>query len=276
MLQRLTRLGALSVVISGSPSVPFDFYSSAPIATSGAQCRFRRSCISFSFYALHRSITFSMPAHPPAQFCFLSLTHFLFDLRDVFSLRLPYGWDSSLQLFPPLCVDCVSFVFPTLCRRVLPTFAFLFNLVPLFACSTLRMFLSACRDAFGQRTKYPGSIILLTAWADILVPCRSELPIFSHTGATVTFLTTRQLCYSSRSVNTFLADQILLRSLISVYRPGLLFLLRWSSDGDLNISFFTNVSPMLGSTCCPKYAARGLVPLFTNSACVNLYASEVS
>jgi hypothetical protein len=45
-------------------------------------------------YTLFRSITVSMPAPPPAQFCFLSLTHFLFDLRDVFNLRLPLCWQS--------------------------------------------------------------------------------------------------------------------------------------------------------------------------------------
>jgi hypothetical protein len=171
-----------------------------------------------------------------------------------------------------LCILCLSY--PLSARSAdLRLLVHSGSALRLFNLADVSLRMSRC---FGQRTKYPGSIILLTAWADILVPCRSELPIFSHTGATVTFLTTRQLCYSSRSVNTFLADQILLRSLIFVYRPGLLFLLRWSSDGDLNISFFTNVSPMLGSTCCPKYAARGLVPLFTNSACVNLYASEVS
>jgi hypothetical protein len=57
-----------------------------------------------------------------------------------------------------------------------------------------------------------------------------------HTEATITFLTTRQLCFSSRLVNTFLLNQILLYSLVFVYWPGCsLPRLRWPSDGDLTI-----------------------------------------
>jgi hypothetical protein len=42
-----------------------------------------------------------------------------------------------------------------------------------------------------------------------------------HTEATITFLTTRQLCFSSRLVNISLAIQIQLYSLVFVYWPGL-------------------------------------------------------
>jgi hypothetical protein len=38
-----------------------------------------------------------------------------------------------------------------------------------------------------------------------------------HTEATITFLTTRQLCFSSRLVNTSLVDKTLLYSLVFVY-----------------------------------------------------------
>jgi hypothetical protein len=70
-LQLLTRLGPLSVVISGSSSVPFEFYSSAPIATSGAQYRFRRSCISF-FVLRPSSLHYFFHARPSASAVLLS------------------------------------------------------------------------------------------------------------------------------------------------------------------------------------------------------------
>jgi hypothetical protein len=79
-LQLSTRLGALSVVISGPSSVPFLFFSSAPIATSGAQCRFRRSCISF-FVLRPSSLHYFLHARPSASAVLLSVL-------DTFLVRL--------------------------------------------------------------------------------------------------------------------------------------------------------------------------------------------
>jgi hypothetical protein len=85
-----------------------------------------------------------------------------------------------------------------------------------------------------------------------------------HTEATITFLTTRQLCFSSRLVNTSLVIKILLYSLVFVYKPGFpLPGMRWSSDGDLTIILLHNrqfnaVVQILSSASCarPRPALR--------------------
>jgi hypothetical protein len=61
ILPLLTRLGALSVVILGSSSVPFLPYSSAPIATGAPQSRFRRAFEYLSLYAQIAPLLFPCP-----------------------------------------------------------------------------------------------------------------------------------------------------------------------------------------------------------------------
>jgi hypothetical protein len=97
-----------------------------------------------------------------------------------------------------------------------------------------------------------------------------------HTGATITILTTRQLCFSSRLENTSLVKKLLLHSLVFVYWPGI------SSPRVLvsrrpphYLSFFTIVNSTLWFKYCPQQTAHGLVPLFSNPACDTIYASEV-
>jgi hypothetical protein len=200
----------------------------------------------------------------------------LFGLRDVFNLRLPLCWQSRHLIFPPLRLDCSSFSFPTLCLRVLPIFALFFNLIPLLASPTLRRLHSVRRDTFSQRTKYLGSIILLTAWTDDLFRAVPSFPFFpywsnhyfSHYSSTLLLLALGE--YFSCHPNTALLTCISLLAgpfLSSCVGPLTAISL---------FSFFNNVNPMLWFKYCPKQAAHGLVPLFANPASDAIYASEVS
>jgi hypothetical protein len=56
----------------------------------------------------------------------------------------------------------------------------LFNMVLLFASPTLRQLHSVRRDTFIPRTKYLGSIILLTAWTDNLFRAVQSFPFFPY------------------------------------------------------------------------------------------------
>jgi hypothetical protein len=96
-----------------------------------------------------------------------------------------------------------------------------------------------------------------------------------HTEATITFLTTRQLCFSSRLVNTSLVNKYcstrlnLSTSRAVPYRACVGLLTATSL-----LSFFSFVNPMLWFKYCPKQAAPGLILLFANPACVTLSVSE--
>jgi len=99
------------------------------------------------------------------------------------------------------------------------TFAFSFKLIPFFAYLPFQLFHSMCLKL---SVNAPNTLAISSCFLRRLIFFSMSFrasPSF-HTRATIPFLTTRQLCFSSRLVNISLAIQILPYSLVFVYWPG--------------------------------------------------------
>jgi hypothetical protein len=134
----------------------------------------------------------SFTLRPLPLHCFFharpSASAVLLSVLDTFLVRFTRRIQSAVAVmlakssshFPAISSGLLILCLPTLRRRVLPILAFLFNLIPLLASPTLRRLHSLRRDTFRSRTKYPGIIILLTAWTDILFRDVQSFPFFPN------------------------------------------------------------------------------------------------